>query len=208
VEFNGKVVDALSTYLARGTQNNVYTCPTTPMPKEPHVSKAEVVTSNPNGVHSFGEPLTIQFTVRHAEQLSRGCFSFQIVNQNQQAVIHAWAMYPQFRLGTPDGESSLLCRFPSLRLNIGQFHLRTYLTEPPGGEIYERLDGICPFEVVRTDETILWGWHPEACAYHEQWEWTVATGSKSATSDTARAGSRESVAKMWDDLDRGRNGSK
>jgi hypothetical protein len=76
-----------------------------------------------------------------------------------------------------------------VRLNIGQFHLRTHLTEPPGGEIYERLDGICPLEVVRIDQTILWGWHPEACAYHEQWEWTIEHPSGSDSS-AARIGPR------------------
>ena len=173
VEIDGDVVHAVSAYLSRGMQSAVYTCPTTPRPKGPHVSNAEVLTSNPNGVHNFGEPLTVKFSISHAELLSRGCFSFQIVNQNRLAAVHAWAMYPHFQLGTRHGETSLVCLFPSLRLNIGQFYLKTYLTEPPGGEIYERLDGICPFEIVRVDESILWGWHPEACAYHEDWEWTI-----------------------------------
>jgi ABC-type polysaccharide/polyol phosphate transport system ATPase subunit len=189
VEIDGDVAQAVSAYLARGMQSAIYTCPTAPMPEGPHVSRAEVITSNANGVHNFGEPLTVKFTIRHAELLSRGCFSFQIVNQNQQAVIHAWAMYPQFRIGTREGETTLVCHFPSVRLNIGQFHLRTHLTEPPGGEIYERLDGICPLEVVRIDQTILWGWHPEACAYHEQWEWTIEHPSGSDSS-AARIGPR------------------
>ena len=109
----------------------------------------------------FGEPLEIKFFVRHPELLSRGCFSFQIVNQFQQPVIHAWALYPKVRIAIGQGETVLVCKFPSLRLNVGRFYLSTHLTEPPGGEDYEQLDGICPFEVVRTDETMLWGWHPK-----------------------------------------------
>jgi lipopolysaccharide transport system ATP-binding protein len=73
----------------------------------------------------------------------------------------------------------LECRFPSLRLNIGQFSLRTHLTEPPGGDAYERLEDICQFEVVRTRDAVLFGWQPDACAYHERWEWTrPETGSR------------------------------
>jgi hypothetical protein len=51
------------------------------------------------------------------------------------------------------GCSVLVCRFPRLLLNVGHFHLRTWLQEPPGGDIYETLDGICYFEVVRISET-------------------------------------------------------
>jgi lipopolysaccharide transport system ATP-binding protein len=182
VETDGDVSRAIATYLSHGMKSAIYKCSAEQMQKGPHVSEAEVITSNANGIHSFGEPLEIKFCIKRAELISRGCFSFQIVNQYQQAVVHAWALYPQFRIGTAEGETVIVCRFPSLRLNIGQFHLRTHLTEPPGGEIYEQLDGICPFEVVRIDETILWGWHPEACSYHERWEWTIPNGNKSESS--------------------------
>jgi len=44
-------------------------------------------------------------------------------------------------------------------------------------EIYEKLDGICPFEVIRIEDTIPWGWDPAGCAYFEDWSWSVgATG--------------------------------
>jgi hypothetical protein len=50
------------------------------------------------------------------------------------------------------------------------------LSEPPSEEIYEMLDGLCPFEIVRTGETVLWGWHrgPSVCCYHEECSWSVA----------------------------------
>ena len=172
VEVDGDVPRTISTYLSKGIKSAIYE--RTPEQKQkvvPHLRRAEVITSNANGVHSFGEPLEIKFFVKYPELLSRGCFSFQIVNQFQQPVIHAWALYPKVRIAIGQGETVLVCKFPSLRLNVGQFYLSTHLTEPPGGEDYEQLDGICPFEVVRTDETMLWGWHPEACSYHERWEW-------------------------------------
>jgi lipopolysaccharide transport system ATP-binding protein len=173
VEVDGDVARAISTYLSSSTKGAIYERTEEPKHKSPHVSRAEVITSNASGVHSFGEPLEIKFLINYAQLLSKGCFSFQIVNQFQQPVIHAWALYPEVRIGAAEGETVLVCKFPSLQLNVGQFYLRTHLTEPPGGEIYEQLDGICPFEVVRTDEAILWGWHPEACSYHERWEWVI-----------------------------------
>jgi ABC-type polysaccharide/polyol phosphate transport system ATPase subunit len=173
IDVDGDVPRAISAYLSNASKNAIYERSAERMRKSPHVRRAEVITSNANGVHSFGEPLEIKFLISYAHLLSRGCFSFQIVNQFQQPVIHAWAFYPQARIATTGGEAVLVCRFPALRLNVGQFYLKTYLAELPGGELYEELDGICPFEVVRTDEAMLWGWRPEACSYHEQWEWVI-----------------------------------
>jgi lipopolysaccharide transport system ATP-binding protein len=187
VEVAGDVPHAVSTYLSNVTKSAIYERSVEQIQKSPHVRRAEVITSNANGVHSFGEPLEIKFFISHAQLLSRGCLSFQIVNQFQQPVIHAWAFHPQVRIATTEGEAVLVCRFPALRLNVGQFYLKTYLTEPPGGEVYEHLEGICPFEVVRTDDTILWGWHPEACSYHERWEWVIYHTKNSENSGTRLA---------------------
>ena len=105
--------------------------------------------------------------------MSRGCLSFQIINQYQQAVVHAFAYYPDLRFGSIPGDFILVCRFPSPRLNVGQFYLRAFLSEPPGGRVYETIDGICQFEVARTDKRVLWGWRAEACVYHEECAWTI-----------------------------------
>ena len=76
--------------------------------------------------------------------------------------------------GRTSGTSRLVCRFPNLKLNVGRYSLRTYLSEPPGGESYERLDGICAFEIVRLDQSISgWGYRPEACVYYEQHSWDI-----------------------------------
>src|SRR5262249_21850894 len=174
VVIDGSVSDAISTYLSKGATAPVYVRPPEKPCRAPHVRRIEVITSDANGVHRFGEPLQVKFWIRHDEPISKACFSFNIMNHSFQNVVHAWALYPECSFGRDVGESVLTCRFPSLRLHVGRFHLRTHLTEPPGGEIYERLEGVCVFEVVRTDSR-LWGWHPEQCAYHEQWSWNVET---------------------------------
>jgi homopolymeric O-antigen transport system ATP-binding protein len=175
---NGSPSDAISAYLSGSTGSAIYVPSSNNDRVAARVSRAEVITSNRNGVHRFGEALEIRFLITHQVPIDKACFSFQIVNQFHQPVIHAWALYPNVTFGEQKGSSVLTCKFPSLRLNIGQFHLRTNLSGPPHCEVYERLDGICKFEVVRTDETRLWGWHPEDCAYHERWNWSVDFSDK------------------------------
>jgi lipopolysaccharide transport system ATP-binding protein len=166
----GLVDDVTSAYLAKNsTQHSYVRGPRNEHPDAPHVSRAEILTSDSSGVHRFGKPLEIRFWIRHVKPMSQACFSFQIVNQYQQPIIHAFALPPKVKFGKSPGETLLTCRFPALRLNVGRFHLRTFLSEPPGREVYESLDGICQMEVVRTDDAIAWEWRPEVCAYHEQW---------------------------------------
>jgi ABC-type polysaccharide/polyol phosphate transport system ATPase subunit len=174
VVLDGSVSDALSTYLFKGGMAPIYVCPPEKHRHMPHFKRIEVLSSDPHGIHRFGEPLEIKFHIRHDEPMARGCVSFQIVNQYQQAAVHAFAYYPDIRFGSVPGESILICRFPSLRLNVGQFHLRTFLAEPPGGKVYETIDRICGFEVARADKQVPWGWRPEACVYHEECTWTTA----------------------------------
>lgn len=169
----GPTTDVISAYLSKGRSTATYRPPPDHQTNVPHISGAEIVTSEPNGVHRFGSPLEVRFRIRHEQPMPQACFSFQIINQYQQPVVHAWAFYPNVRFGNQAGESLLKCRFPALRLNIGQYYLRAHLTEPPGGSVYERLDCICSFEVVETERTRLWEWSSADCTYHEDWHWEL-----------------------------------
>jgi ABC-type polysaccharide/polyol phosphate transport system ATPase subunit len=180
VAVDGSVADAISTYLSKGGREGSYIGPSGSAHRLPHVARVQVLTSDPHGVHRFGAPLDIKFWIHHSTPLGQGCFSFQILNQFQQPVIHSFACYPDFIFGRGCGTSILVCHFPNLQLNVGQFSLRTFLSEPPGAEVYDTQDGICHFEVVRTDRGNSWGWRPEVCAYHEKHTWKVIDALTSA----------------------------
>jgi hypothetical protein len=94
-------------------------------------------------------------------------------SQFQIPVIHS-SYYHGPTFGNTSGCSVLVCSFPSISLNVGQFHLCTWLQEQPSGDVYETLDGICAFEVIRIDESPIGGWRPQICAYHERHAWTLA----------------------------------
>ena len=167
----GATEDVISLYISKSRAAGAYTRSTANATRAPHISKVEVVTSELNNVHRFGAPFEVRFWIRHDTPMAKGCLSFQIMNQLQQPVVRACAFYPDIRFGSAKGESVLTCRFPSLRLNIGQFYLRANLTEPPGQESYEWLDNICQFEVVPTNETKPWGWHQVDSVYLEDCQW-------------------------------------
>jgi lipopolysaccharide transport system ATP-binding protein len=175
VVLDGPVSDVIGAYLSKGAKDAVYVLSAAGQRNSPQIARVEVLTSEKNGIHRFGEPLEIDLWVRHLQPIVRAHLSLQIINQCQQAVVHAFD--PELKFGSESGCSVLFCHFPQLRLNVGQFYLRVYLSGPPGAEVYETLDGICQFEVVRTDRSAPWGWRPEVCTYHEQCMWRAANAT-------------------------------
>jgi lipopolysaccharide transport system ATP-binding protein len=174
---DGRVADVVSSYLSLGSGDATYVRPQGGPTDFPHIVRAELATSDPCGVHQFGAPLKVTFWIRHVIPMRQACISFQILNHYNQPIIHAFAYHPEFVFGKDSKRSIVTCVFPELRLNVGHFSLRIFLSEPPGGEIYEQLDGICNFEMIRSDRAVLWGWRPEVCAYHEQCLWRCTTGT-------------------------------
>jgi lipopolysaccharide transport system ATP-binding protein len=176
IEADGPTPKTISTYLGQGAKANAYENVAAVGSTKPYLRRGEVITSSPGGIQQFGSRLVVKFWLSNARAMSRPCFSFQIVSQNRQPVIHAYTMYPDFSLVCDDDRAALVCSFPKIRLNVGQYHLRSFLSEPPGGELYDSVDAFCPFEIVRTDDTIPWGWRQDACAYHEDWNWSLSHG--------------------------------
>jgi ABC-type polysaccharide/polyol phosphate transport system ATPase subunit len=173
VAVDGSVAEAVSTYLSSGARKATYIRPPDPQVSLPHVARVEVLTSDPNAVHRFGEPLEIKFWIRHPVPMIHGSFCFLIYNSHFQVpAIHS-SYYHAPIFGKRSGCSILTCRFPSLSLNVGQFYLGTWLQEVPSGDTYESLYGICSFEVIRIDENPVGGWRPQVCVYHERHAWTA-----------------------------------
>jgi lipopolysaccharide transport system ATP-binding protein len=173
VAVDGTVAEAVSTYLSRGARKATYIRPLNPQISSPHIERAEISTSDPNAVQRFGEPLEIKFWIRHPVPMTYGSFCFMIVNsQFQIPIIHS-TYYHGSTFGKTSGCTALVCRFPSILLNVGQFHLCTWLQDQRSNVTYENLDGICAFEVTRIDDRQIARWRPEVCAYHEKHAWTV-----------------------------------
>jgi len=170
----GTVPEVISTYLSKGSVDTIYVAPQAHGSNAPHIARAEVLTSEPNGMHQFGKPLELRITISHEQPILKACLTVQIHKQDQSPVLLTYAYYPEKRFGEKPGSSELTCRIPSLRLNVGRHYLRAFLSEPPGGVVYDRLQCVCPFEVVRTDDTVLWGWRTDHCAYHDDWSWVIA----------------------------------
>lgn len=147
----------------------------TPCTGAPRVEFVEVQTKLGGHVSEYGNPLLLRFGVRFPKAYPSPCFSFQIKNWQQMPVAHGILYSPDFR-AVPEGISVATCTIEHPRLNVGDYRLTTYLSEPPGGTTWEILEDICHFRIVRTDTAPYWGWRDEVCTYFEDFEWSVEYG--------------------------------
>jgi lipopolysaccharide transport system ATP-binding protein len=140
----------------------------------PRVDRIEMITSQSSQVQISGEPLEIHFTIVHGAPRVGLCFSFQFVNQYGVAVAHCWIHDPEHPICRIGEKSVLKCVIPKLHLNVGTYYLRTYLAEPPGGQLFEMLDAPLLFEVSIVDRHTLFGWRPDVCTYLEDCDWQTS----------------------------------
>jgi lipopolysaccharide transport system ATP-binding protein len=115
----------------------------------------------------------VTFRIHTPKPVPKACLSFQIFNQAQNPVLHFCGYDQDLPVGQKAGPMEIRCEVPQLKLNVGSYHLKLFLSEPPGGLDFETLDHVCPFEVTVLNRTTLFGWRPEVCTYLETGNWSV-----------------------------------
>lgn len=173
---HGPTEVAIRQYLNTSDSSGSYKKPTGYTSHTPYIESIQIVTEREkHNTHLSGNSLRLRFKVNHNRPVIGACFSFQIVNQFQQPVIHCW-IYDTEQPFCREGSSSIIeCIIPKLSLNIGEYSLSCYLSEPPGGVVFEHLEGVCSFNVEIIDRQTLFGWRSEACCYHEDYSWNVTS---------------------------------
>ncbi len=170
VAFDGPISESIRHYSHISSQTEGYYS-ATPKTQTPSVSKIELPSLLPGAVHMSGSKFIVRVTVFSPSVVKNGCLSVQIVNQSGTPVLHLRSYDHATYFGRKEGFETLECTIDNCGLNVGTYTLSAYLSDPPGGELYERLSGICAFSVLVEDQTALFGWRPEACCYIAPESW-------------------------------------
>jgi len=172
IKFTGQTDEAISRYFgheAAGQTEQIFSKPA----EKPHLHRVSLTTSEPGNVQAYGRPLVIEFELHHPERVPDACFSFQIINASGLAVAHLWRYSTDGAFATSAGVTRLRCEIPFVRLNVGLHTLRAFFSGPPGSAFSEMSEPTLTFEVVRIDQTVLFGWRSEACTYFEDATWAL-----------------------------------
>jgi ABC-type polysaccharide/polyol phosphate transport system ATPase subunit len=162
--------EAIEEYLNSGQKDNGR-YDGVPNGKPFQIASAHIDSLSQSGIHVSGEPLRIRVRIRADRPIKQGCLSVQVTNHLNTPILHFCAHDHGVFFGSRAGVSILECVLPECWLNVGPHRLNLYLSDPPGGELYEVIVGVCPFEVDVRHATAWFGWRPDACCYLQKEQW-------------------------------------
>jgi lipopolysaccharide transport system ATP-binding protein len=176
VQFDGSTAQAINLYLAG--QNDPAEQPAyyqAPKKSGNYVAWAKVHTSEGEGIHAWGNPITFEFALHIAEPSASLWFSFQVVSVFQQNICHFWSSEstePDAPFRRTAGTFILRCKVPKFRLSMGSYTLKTWLNNPRDQTFLENLREICPFEITMHNvERPEYPWQTDDCTYLDDAVW-------------------------------------
>ena len=172
VSFIGTTREAIEKYTGCDEDNNlIFLDKKAGTGGEPGIRSVEVNTSFPGNVHVNNSPLEILIKINTPRPIKGACLTVQIFDSEQVNYANIWTQDLDVPMCRQPGIHLLKCVIPQCRLYMGDYRLRVFLSEPPGGKSFQTLDGICPFKVVMRDNVRLFPWNPKECAYVENYRW-------------------------------------
>lgn len=141
--------------------------------KKPKITRVQLRTSEQNNFHINSKPLEIEIDFTLPEKIRKTCITLLIRDNRGIACLDFSYFDADFVCSGP-GTYTLKCKFPKLRLYMGKYTIDVSFAEPPGGKLFQNLEGICPFEVVMYGKSRGdWEWQPYTSIYLEDYSWSV-----------------------------------
>lgn len=194
IQFDGYTDQAVNLYLAslksKFEQPAYYEAPANKSGN--HIAWARVHTSDEQGLHRWGEPITFEFALQitHPNESLGFCFGVQNDNESAQPICNFWVFDSQLPFRKEAGLFVLKCKIPKFRLYMGSYKLKTWLTERGGDSDGDSVDNkqkyhpndlnvkmlesvvICPFEITMQGiERNEYKWVSNECFYLEDAVW-------------------------------------
>jgi lipopolysaccharide transport system ATP-binding protein len=174
IKSSGTTIDIITEYINLNTMPNDFSYINYIGSNRPYIRKVELKTSFPNNVQLNGAEMEVIIELETKEPIINACFSFQFQDLKENNFVHQWIFDTDKEYCRKPGIYVLSCIIPSLRLYMGKYTVKCYFSEPPGGKVFEVLEGICPFEVVMYETNrSLFQWVPSTCAYIENANWNI-----------------------------------
>ncbi|MFS0515826.1 polysaccharide ABC transporter ATP-binding protein [Nostoc sp. UIC 10607] len=182
VQFDGDTGKAVQLYLAGQKDDSVsqayYQAPVNKTGN--HIVWAKVHTSEENGFHYWGKPITFEFALQITEPHESLRFSFQVVSALQQPVCMFYFFEAhQAPFCQKTGTFIIRCHVPKYRLYMGSYTLTTWFSIRSTQTLLENLRDICPFEIsMHSIERPDYAWQADECTYLEDTVWKVIEAEK------------------------------
>ena len=171
--YQGVTHKAITEYLSEGCNEElIYT--DSPSTVKPKITRLELQTTEPNNVQLNGKPMRVLFEITTPVPINGASLSLQVFNALQQPVVHLWTFDSERPMGREAGTFQVVCEIPKVRLYMGRYTLTVHFSERAGGQKFQTLSDVCPFEITLFGQHREFKWEPGTCTYLEDSKWTIA----------------------------------
>lgn len=145
---------------------------------KPKITLIKLLTSKPNNFHFNTDPLKVVLEIHLPYKIKKSCITLQVKDSRGIACLD-FSYFDSKLECSNTGLYKLECIFPNFKLYMGKYTITAFFAEPPGGEFFQVIEDVCPFEVVmygnsRGD----WEWQPYTTIYTEEYEWQIESLEK------------------------------
>jgi lipopolysaccharide transport system ATP-binding protein len=170
VYFEGNTDEGIKEYLKVGADEISYV--SNELTDIPKITYILINTSLPNNTHEFGKEMKIDFSIHLPFDLDNLAISFQIIDEFQNPITHVWQIDSEFKIKREKGMYHFSCIFDKLRLYIGIYSLRVYLSDSKSKVKYDFIDSTCNFKVeMMKNQRGDYKWQAGTCKYLEDSKW-------------------------------------
>lgn len=172
LQYYGETDLGIKTYLSDASNINDYEA--IPHHKKPQIVGARVVTSLPNFIHEFGKPLSLSFDINIPEVTENLAISFQILDEFLNPITHIWNFDADTSIKREPGVFKFDCSMENPLLYMGNYSVRTYLSDSKSKERFDYIDTSCSFRVEMMKEARNdYQWSSGAAKYLEKYKWNI-----------------------------------
>jgi lipopolysaccharide transport system ATP-binding protein len=168
----GSTDEVINNYM-ENYNSGVLTYECEPLIEKPKITCIKLATSLPNNVHICGDDLEFNITVSVPKNIRSAWFVMQISDLKDRNFIHVWLNNSEKSIFDLPGTYQIKCTLPKCRLFMGKYICNFFVSEPPGGETYEVLKNVCPFEIVMFNHPREFVWRKDECVYLEDNIWDI-----------------------------------
>lgn len=172
IQFYGETQKAIYEYQKTSQKALSYLSEKKETENMPFIKKVEVITSEGSALHKHGEALKIVFEIYAPYPIPKAAISLQIFNEMQIPCVQLWYYGTNQPFLEKKGLHILTCTLPKARLYQGNYSLKIYFAKF-GGDVFELLPEICPFEVSMLNQSRDYPWQTGACTYLEDNHWDI-----------------------------------
>lgn len=168
----GTTSNVINQYLSNKEHNQFYVN-TNNIDDKPYIKSVEIKCSHNGNIQEHGKMLEIEFFVKTPYQISSPAISYQIINSNQQSVLHILNLNSEVPFCQKRGTYVLKSIIPKCTLYPDNYHLKVHFADQTTRNKFETIDEICQFEVKVFSELRDYYWYPSHAVYVEGNHWII-----------------------------------